>query len=260
MMRVGVTGANGFIGRHAVSFLRYLEKTEQATPVILPREAFDSSAALEDFVKKCGVIMHFAGTNRGTDKEIFDVNVGLTKKLIDACEFASATPTLLFSSSMYAAEPERFENSERPVSFGTSKHEAARILMEWGEKSAARVVVFDLPHVFGEFALPFHNSAVATLCHQLARGEASELKFGANVELVYVRDVVASMWGAAHGAGTETLRIRGAQRPLSEIYELLKSMHLRYVSGGTLELQNPLEVALFATLHYHELLQLHAPE
>src|SRR5262249_55838889 len=55
----------------------------------------------------------------------------------------------------------------------------------------AAVQVFRLTNVFGKWCRPHYNSAVATFCHQIARGEPITINDPARVlRLVYIDDVV----------------------------------------------------------------------
>lgn len=245
MIRIGITGATGFIGEHARSYLSRLEKTGKAAISVIPRTAFSDATALAELVSSCDAIMHFAGTKWGDDAEMYKTNIALAQKLIDACRAAAAQPHILFASSIHA---------EGPTTFGKSKKEAGRILLAWAAESGARVTVFPLPHVFGEFARPFHNSAVATLCHQLARGEPSEVKSDATVKLLYVREAVARFYEALCTGEVGEVSLPATEMKLPDLYALLNNFANGYAQGTLPQLSTQVEVALFITLHYHILL------
>ena len=253
MIRVGITGASGFLGIHARSMLAPLESRSEVSIKNISRADLEDQTVLAALVHGCDVILHLAGSNRGSEDDIRAANEGLAQKLVDACNAAGVAPHIIFASSIYADERSDMSNQERPAAFGESKREAARIFTAWGERSGAPVSVFILPHVFGEFAPPFHNSAIATLCHQLARGESSDIRSDAQVELVYVRSAMQRMLQAVLQQESGVIRIKGEQRKLQEVYKSLRDRYVQYMSGETVECADALESQLLLTLHYHVL-------
>ena len=56
------------------------------------------------------------------------------------------------------------------------------------------MAIFRLPNVFGKWGRPDYNSAVATFCHNIARGLPIRIDDpAAEVRLVYIDDVVAAL-------------------------------------------------------------------
>ena len=75
--------------------------------------------------------------------------------------------------------------------YGLSKRAAEDALLKHSAASGAPVYLFRLTNVFGKWAQPNYNSAVATFCHNTARGgEISINDPAAALRLVYVDDVV----------------------------------------------------------------------
>ncbi|MEI2622721.1 MAG: hypothetical protein V9G23_01555 [Giesbergeria sp.] len=63
------------------------------------------------------------------------------------------------------------------------------------------VHVFRLPNVFGKWCKPNYNSAVATFCHNMARGLPIQVNDpAAPLTLVYVDDVIARFVQLLDGA------------------------------------------------------------
>ena len=70
-MRIGVTGAKGFIGTHLVSALK-----KMGTVVTLPRgKVLPGKKDLKRFVAGTDLIFHLGGVNRGPDEEILNGNI-----------------------------------------------------------------------------------------------------------------------------------------------------------------------------------------
>ena len=179
-MRIVVTGANGFIGCN----LRWrLRELGYADVVSITRETppaeWDKRVAGADFV------FHLAGVNRPPDPQQHDAgNAGVTDMLCRALERAGVNAPVVFASSTQAA----LDNA-----YGRSKRAAEERLVEHGRDRKSAVHVFRLTNVFGKWSRPDYNSAVATFCHRIARGEEIVVHDpAAPLRLVYIDDVVAA--------------------------------------------------------------------
>ena len=56
-MKIGITGANGFIGYHTYTYIKYATDLE---PIKLKRDFVN-----DDRLKDCDWVIHLAGMNRG---------------------------------------------------------------------------------------------------------------------------------------------------------------------------------------------------
>ena len=83
MIKVGVTGSNGFIGWH---LCRTLELDNTKFELIeFKRDWFNDSINLDNFVSKCNIVVHLAGLNRHSeDAAIYNTNVALAEKLVES--------------------------------------------------------------------------------------------------------------------------------------------------------------------------------
>lgn len=175
-MKVLVTGANGFIGRNLA--IRLGEAGHEVLGLV--RE--DGEDAWRSAVRQADVVVHLAGVNRPTDVTEFEAgNVGLTERLCGLLADAGNHAPIIHSSSIQAGLDR---------SYGRSKAAAEGVLYAHAEATGAPVAIFRLPNVFGKWARPGYNSAVATFCHRIARGEPIEIHDPvAPIRLVYVDDV-----------------------------------------------------------------------
>jgi UDP-2-acetamido-2,6-beta-L-arabino-hexul-4-ose reductase len=80
--------------------------------------------------------------------------------------------------------------------YGISKREAENILLSFSRETGSTVNVFRLTNVFGKWARPNYNSAVATFCHNISHGLPITVTDPSTpLRLSYVDDVVASFIG-----------------------------------------------------------------
>lgn len=180
-MQILVTGGEGFIGRNLRVHLR---ERGYADVVSIGREAdrndLCAAAASADFV------FHLAGVNRPADTGEFDTgNRELTATLCDALRASGRNAGLAYASSTQAL-------LDNP--YGASKRAGELEATRYAADTAARVYVYRLTNVFGKWCRPNYNSAVATFCHNVARGLPISINDpAAPLRLVYVDDVVDSM-------------------------------------------------------------------
>lgn len=180
-MRIVITGAAGFIGTNLRLRLAELGHTDL---VLITRES--PLEALAEAVANAGFVFHLAGVNRPKDPAEFVAgNTEFTEALCRALIATGRSVPVAFASSTQAA----MDNA-----YGRSKRAAEEILQRYGERTGSPVYAFRLPNVFGKWARPHYNSAVATFCHQVARGLPIVVN-EASLRLVYIDDVVSAFAG-----------------------------------------------------------------
>jgi UDP-2-acetamido-2,6-beta-L-arabino-hexul-4-ose reductase len=180
-MQIVVTGGDGFLGRT----LR-LRLAELGHDGVASLTRATSRAAWDEALASADVVFHLAGVNRPVDDAEFATgNAVLTARVCEALTAAGRGATLVLSSSIQASSDS---------AYGRSKADAERAVLAYAERTGARGCVLRLPNIFGKWARPDYNSAVATFCHRLAREEAITVHDpAAPLRLVYVDDVVAQL-------------------------------------------------------------------
>ena len=152
-MRVLVTGANGFIGKN---LLVHLAERKDIEVVCFTRE--HSEAELPAMLDGVQFVFHLAGINRPQDPAEFTTgNAGLSQQLADAMLVTGCNAQVVYTSSIQA---------ELDNPYGVSKRAAEDALLALREQDVP-VSVFRLPNVFGKWAKPNYNCAVATFCHNI---------------------------------------------------------------------------------------------
>ena len=182
MPTILITGANGFVGKNLQ--LHLSERKDVQVRCFTRANTVDELPAL---LNGADFVFHLAGVNRPQDPAAFVVgNAGLTQALCTALAQVATTTgrkvPVVFASSIQAAQ----DNA-----YGQSKRAAEDALFALQHEYGVPVHVFRLPNVFGKWARPNYNSAVATFCHNTARGLPITVNDpAASLTLVYVDDVV----------------------------------------------------------------------
>ncbi|WP_272152042.1 NAD-dependent epimerase/dehydratase family protein [Tenacibaculum aiptasiae] len=243
LIKVGITGQGGFMGRHLFNFLG--TKIEEIERVNFERNFFENTIDLQKFVKSCDVIVHIAAMNRHEDQQvIYDTNVGLVQKLINACEDENVTPKILFSSST---------QEERDNLYGKSKRDGRQLLEDWATKVGGKVASLIIPNVFGPFGKPFYNSFIATFCHQIVEGKEPAVINDSTVNLIYINELSEVFYNEIVKQDSENIQSyvvpHTSSRKVSEILGLLKDFKTQYVDNGQVPKVdlNSFELDLFNT-------------
>lgn len=181
-MKVLITGANGFVGKN---LQLHLAERKDVQVVCFTRD--DDVAQLPALLQGVDFVFHLAGVNRPQDpQEFVSGNVDLTRALcqaVGALVVARGKPVpIVYTSSAQAG---------RDNPYGQSKRGAEDALLALQRSHSVPVHIFRLPNVFGKWCKPNYNSAVATFCHNIARGLPIQVNDpAAPVTLVYVDDVI----------------------------------------------------------------------
>lgn len=187
-----ITGANGFIGKN---LQLHLAECKDVRVVCFTRD--HAVAQLPELLLGVDFVFHLAGINRPQDPQEFVTgNASLTQALCDAVVQVAATSgkkvPVVCASSIQAA---------RDNPYGQSKRAAEDALYALQRGYGVPVHVFRLPNVFGKWCKPNYNSAVATFCHNIARGLPIQINDPASpVTLVYVDDVISRFLQLMDGA------------------------------------------------------------
>ena len=240
MKKIGITGQDGFVGKH-------LFNTLGLNPDIYERiefniEYFQNEELMNDFVAQCDVIVHLAAMNRHPDPEvIYNTNIELVNKLIKSLDNTNSKAHVLFSSS---------SQEERDNLYGKSKKEGRELLINWAEKSGGKFTGLIIPNVFGSFGQPNYNSFIATFCHKLTHGEVPHIDNDGEVNLIYVGELVQEIIDQIQSETSNYFYEIPftATKKVSEVLALLNDYKEKYFDGGEIpELNSTFEHNLFNT-------------
>jgi UDP-2-acetamido-2,6-beta-L-arabino-hexul-4-ose reductase len=241
-MSILITGANGFIGRNLMVRL-----DELGTENILTFNRGQSIDELRALVEEATAIIHLAGENR--PKNLLDfatVNGELTERI---CLFIRETKRhipLIFSSSIQA---------ENETPYGSSKRRAEQAVSSLANETGNPAAIIRLPNVFGKWCRPNYNSAVATFCHNIARGLNITINDPSSLlTLVYIDDVVDTLIASAKPAeqGLRWIDIEPQYRmTVGELSEQIKNFANSRASLVSERVGTGLTRALYATYISH---------
>lgn len=248
-MKVLITGAKGFIGKNLIAELENIQsgKSRQSSLSSLTLYAYDMDTdpqLLDGFCADCDFVFHLAGVNRPKEQsEFMQGNFGFTSALLDTLKrHKNACPVMLASSTQAALD--------NP--YGHSKKAGEDLLFAYGRETGAKPLVYRFPNVFGKWCRPNYNSAVATFCHNIARGLPITVNDPAvQMTLVYIDDVVSELIHALEGKETRDgdfckVPVEHSVK-LGEIVDLLHSFRESRETKSVPNMENPFEKKLYST-------------
>ena len=252
-----MTGARGFVGRNLCESLKTIgdgKDRRERYQALLPLEVweYDRDSSLEDLDAWCAgadFVFNLAGVNRPDDPaEFMEGNFGFASELLGLLERRGNRCPVMLASSVQASLEGRYAGSE----YGKSKLAGEELFREYSERTGAKVLVYRFPNLYGKWCRPNYNSAVATFCHNVARGLSVRVDDPAvELELLHVDDLVSEMLealldnetrgdgGLCHAGPTD-------RATLGEIVSLLESFR---DSRATLEVPGQSEGSFSKKLH-----------
>lgn len=252
MKRIGITGQSGFVGSHLYNTLGL--HPDEFEIIHFENEFFDHPDLLDDFVRKCEVIVHLAALNRHPDPEVlYHENVDLVKKLTASLERNNSKAHLLFSSS---------SQEERDNLYGKSKKEGRRLLIDWAKNNGGKFTGMVIPNVFGPFGQPNYNSFIATFCHKLTHNEKPTIDADSEVRLIYVGELVQEIINQINNGKTiekYTIPFTTAIK-VSEVLARLEYYKSTYFDHGVVpEIESDFDLQLFNTFRCYFDVKNHYP-
>ncbi len=240
-MNILITGAEGFMGRNLREALYQRPGAQHDTFALIdvrsPEAELRAAARVADFV------FHLAGVNRPEDPADFmRGNGGFTETLLAMLEEGKRPPVLLSSSTQAA--------TQNP--YGESKRAAEQAVRDYGLRSGVPVLIYRMTNAFGKWSRPNYNSAVATFCHNIARGLPISLSDPeAMLRLNYIDDICAEFIRALNGHPTREGDFCAVhpvhEIKLGDLSALLNTFHSGRDALDVPDQSDPLVRKLFAT-------------
>jgi UDP-2-acetamido-2,6-beta-L-arabino-hexul-4-ose reductase len=189
------------------------------------------------------VVFHLAGVNRPRDPADFaHANQAYAGWVAEAIEAGGRRPLMVCSSSARAVEDNDYARSKRGC-------ETA--LLRLADHRGAVAAIYRLPNVFGKWARPDYNSAVATFCHNLARGLPIHIDdASAPLALLYVDDLIDQWLGLIESPPRDSgfIEAEGVHHTtVGEVAAMLAAFAEGRTAGQVGDVGSGLERALYAT-------------
>lgn len=222
--KIGITGQNGFVGRHLYNTLGL--SPEDFQRIDFQKEYFENESKLDEFVAQCDVIVHLAAMNRHENEQfIYETNVGLAQKLVDSLKRTGSDAHVMISSST---------QEERDNLYGKSKKEGREALANWARENGGKITGLIIPNVFGAFGKPFYNSFISTFCYQLTHNETPIVATDGEVKLIYVQELVEIIINEIkEGNSQAEYFVEPTEtKKVSEVLALLNDYKTKYFDGG----------------------------
>ena len=249
-MNILITGAKGFIGKNLVAELNNIKEGKTKTynllsePVLFTYDVDTDPELLDGYCRKADFVFHLAGVNRPKKKsEYIETNFRFTSVLLDTLKKYGNTCPVMLSSSIQA---------ELNNPYGISKKAGEDLLFDYSSETGADVLAYRFPNVFGKWCRPNYNSAVATFCHNIARGlpiKVNDRKV--MITLAYIDDVVKEMIAALEGHPHKEGRFCKVPTEykisLGEIADLIYSFKESRINLQTPDLLDPFTKKLYST-------------
>lgn len=187
IVKVMITGANGFIGKNLIAVL-----VQREDVTVLPFDIDTPQELLDEYCGECDFVYNLAGVNRPENVEEFmEGNFGFASTLVETLKKHGNNCPIMNSSSIQAA-------LDNP--YGKSKKAGEDMMFAYGKETDAPVYIYRFPNVFGKWCRPNYNSAVATFCHNIAHDLPIQVNDRSTVmHLVYIDDVVQELLQALEG-------------------------------------------------------------
>jgi len=239
MLKVGITGQNGFIGYHLYNNL--LLNTEKYKIIDFNRDYFLSQELMDSFISNCDIIVHLAAINRDNDPNIiYKTNIELTKSIVDSLYRTKFNGLLVFASSTQ----EELENS-----FGKSKKEARLLFENWSENSCGNFKALIIPNIFGPFCKPNYNSVISTFSHNLINNVESVINIDNTLKLLYIDDLIDVIIKTFSEQSGCVINIKNKyEYKVSELLDILTFFKNTYIIKGEIpSLSSDFNITLFNT-------------
>ncbi len=196
-MKILVLGAKGFVGKNLVCALENIKNgkdrryPELTIDRIMSYDIDSDVGTLPKYLADADFIFNFAGVNRPKDESEFMAgNCDFLSDVLAILKDCGNNCPIVLSSSIQASLKGRFADSP----YGLSKRAGEDLLIKYSEDTSAKVMIYRFPNIFGKWARPNYNSAVATFCHNIA----NDLPVTVNdentvLELLYIDDLIEEM-------------------------------------------------------------------
>ena len=181
-MKVLITGAHGFMGKHLI------KKLKQYGIEYFSFDVENTDSELTHFVDSCDFIVHFAGVMRPlSNEEFYNSNFNLSKKLVDIIKRSNRNIPILLASSTQAT----LDND-----YGRTKKMCEDLVLN----SGLPCYVFRFTNAFGKWGKPNYNSVASTFFYNIAHNLDIYIRDPNYViHFIYIDDIIDTVIKCING-------------------------------------------------------------
>jgi len=202
-IRLGITGATGFIGTHLINTLKKNSNRYQVEIFDIERYDLFNPATYAEFLQDKEVFIHLAGVMRENIETIFKVNFFGTYCLLKGiAEYNNLKPKVILSSStqVYSTTDKPFRINEKSQNigitpYGMSKLYAEDTLERFCIKGIVKGLALRFTNVYGPGGKPFYNSVIQTFLYQSAIKQKIDVNGTGDQgrDFLYVQDAIEAI-------------------------------------------------------------------
>jgi len=181
-IKVFLTGHRGFVGKNLLKEFDNEEDKRNYEFDLFNGDICMESSLYSSSICNADVIVHLAGKNKGTDKEIINTNVDGTISLLQIAK--NYNIPIILAGTTY----------EKECSYKDSKNIIKELAKVYSKYYGLRCVVLNIPKVFGPGCKPNYNSFVSTLIWAKANDKLEEYiplikNINEELELIHINNL-----------------------------------------------------------------------
>jgi UDP-2-acetamido-2,6-beta-L-arabino-hexul-4-ose reductase len=176
-MKIVITGGHGYLGGHVV---RALQRDSNLQVVVIGHRV----QKVKETFNRADCIIHLAGVNRGTKRQIYRGNVSYTKRMLAWAKAYASNARVIFASSSQVYWKDSY--------YGQTKKRAEKLLEGYSRIHGNNAVILRFSNIYGPFCRPYYNSVIATFIYQIVHGKPLTVHGNGSQarDYIYVSDVV----------------------------------------------------------------------
>ena len=159
MMKILITGANGFVGRNLVASLEAIRDGKDRTRniksldilsenvIIYTYDINSTPEELDNYCSDCDFVFNLAGVNRPQNPaEFMSGNFGFASELLTTLKRHQNKCPVMLSSSIQATLIGRYGQSD----YGKSKLAGEELFFQYSQSTGAPVLIYHFPNLFNK--------------------------------------------------------------------------------------------------------------
>lgn len=225
-MKIGITGAAGFVGKHLVPRIRSLGHDVKSF-----KGDLSNISEIGSFVKDCDQIIHLASIFSNNFDDLMSVNVSGTRNIVEACKEESVKKIIFTSSGAVYGEPANgllsceTDNPSPNTLYGISKLYAE----EYIKYSGVRYIILRFSNIFG----PGSNKGVVYNFIKSAKDKSQISIFGTGNQkrnFLFINDAIESIiQSVRYNGNSQIINVADSKLySLIELAELLEEHGLKF--------------------------------